>query len=634
MTKLVLLCALFMPAAAGANPADGFKIVVVDEQTGRGVPLVELKTVHGVRYYTDSNGIVAFHEPGLMDQRVFFEVASHGYEYPKDGFGYRGKALDVTPGGSATLKIKRINIAERLYRITGAGIYRDSVLTGQAVPIQNPVINGLVLGSDSVLTVVYQGKVYWFWGDTSRPGYPLGNFHASGATSRLPADGGLDSDAGVDLTYFVGENGFARGVAPISGEGAVWLGGLVTLDEPGGKQAMLAYYVRIRPPMTGFERGLMEYNDEKERFERLVTFDFDGPLFPNGHPLEITEDGVRYFYYAQPYPVVRIRADRKHLMDQASFEAFTCLKAGTGLDAKQIDRDAAGRVQYGWKRNTSSVGPQEQANLIKDGQLKPEEALFHLQDVDTGKAVLAHGASVYWNAWRSRWVMITVEIFGTSMLGEVWYAEADTPLGPWVYARKIMTHDTYSFYNPKEHPFFQKDGGRILYFEGTYTAGFSGNTHPTPRYDYNQIMYKLDLADPRLVLPVPVYRIGPDAGRFTTRTAGGAKAESAPIAFFALDRPRDGTVPVFETTTPDGRATLHVGTPPAGADPSARPVFHALPAEATDLPATAMPLYVFVHRNGRDRMYGTDGDAAPPDFTREDKPLCHVWRSVPWPPGA
>ncbi|MBU6411264.1 MAG: hypothetical protein KGR98_12840, partial [Verrucomicrobia bacterium] len=27
---------------------------------------------------------------------------------------------------------------------------------------------------------------------------------------------------------------------------------------------------------------------------------------------------------------------------------------------------------------------------------------------------------------------------------------------------------------------------------------FSGNKHPTPRYDYNQIMYRLDLSDPCL----------------------------------------------------------------------------------------------------------------------------------------
>nr|WP_161501127.1 hypothetical protein [Rhodopirellula sp. SM50] len=42
---------------------------------------------------------------------------------------------------------------------------------------------------------------------------------------------------------------------------------------------------------------------------------------------------------------------------------------------------------------------------------------------------------------------------------------------------------------------FAKDDGRVIFFEGTYTTTFSGNDVPTPRYDYNQMMYKLDLAD-------------------------------------------------------------------------------------------------------------------------------------------
>src|SRR5262249_7055479 len=179
---VVSLLGLALAADPAPQPGKYFKITVVDEETGRGVPLVELRTVNQLRYYTDSNGVVAFHEPGLMGQRVFFFVGSHGYEFAKDGFGFRGKALDVTEGGSATLKIKRLNIAERLYRVTGAGIYAESVLTGQPVPLRRPVLDGLVLGSDSVLNAVYRGKVWWFWGDTNQPAYPLGNFHTPGAT--------------------------------------------------------------------------------------------------------------------------------------------------------------------------------------------------------------------------------------------------------------------------------------------------------------------------------------------------------------------------------------------------------------------------------------------------------------------
>ena len=94
--------------------------------------------------------------------------------------------------------------------------------------------------------------------------------------------------------------------------------------------------------------------------------------------------------------------------------------------------------------------------------------------------------------------MIFTESFGSSRLGEVWYAEADQPEGPWRTAVKIVTHESYTFYNPVHRPFFDQDDGRLIYFEGTYTHTFSGNPNPTPRYDYNQIMYRLDLSDKRL----------------------------------------------------------------------------------------------------------------------------------------
>src|SRR5262245_7040888 len=133
----LLLCASIL----AAEPEDAkkyFTITVVDEQTGRGVPLVELRTVNGIRLWKDSNGIVAFHEPGLVGKDVFFHVSSHGYEHAKDGFGYRGKALKAEAGGTAKLMVRRVNIAERLYRITGGGIYRESVLVGAKVPLKEP----------------------------------------------------------------------------------------------------------------------------------------------------------------------------------------------------------------------------------------------------------------------------------------------------------------------------------------------------------------------------------------------------------------------------------------------------------------------------------------------------------------
>ena len=489
-----------------ADIEDYFCIQVVDDATGRGVPLVELSTVNNIRYYTDSAGIVAFHEPGLMDQTVFFGVSSHGYEYRKDGFGYRGVRLKITAGGEATLKIKRLNIAQRLYRVTGAGIYRDSILVGKPVPITRPVLNGLVLGSDSVVNTVYNGKLYWFWGDTNRPSYPLGNFHVPGAVSKLPSEGGLDPELGVELDYFVGDNGFensgfAKPTAELPGKGPTWIDGLVALSDvdPSGdnsRERLFAAYVKIEPPLKVYQRGLAEFDDKTNRFEKLMELPLQAPLIPGGHPFKHTEDGVEYVYFANPFPLIRVRATPEYLRDLSTYEAYTCLKPGSRADSVQVERTGTA-LTYSWKTDTIPYTPKLQARLLKQGLIQPDEALFQLTD-DAGKPILMHRGSVYWNAYRNRWIMIGVQSMGTSPLGEIWYAESPQLVGPWTNARKIVTHDKYSFYNPKQHPMFDKEGGRVVFFEATYTHTFSGNSDQTPRYDYNQIMYRLDLSDPRL----------------------------------------------------------------------------------------------------------------------------------------
>ena len=85
-----------------------------------------------------------------------------------------------------------------------------------------------------------------------------------------------------------------------------------------------------------------------------------------------------------------------------------------------------------------------------------------------------------------------------SAFGELWYAEAGAPAGPWGKAVKVLSHDNYTFYNPRLHPEFTPDGSPILIFEGTYTAEFANKPEPTPRYNYNQMIYRLDLDDPAL----------------------------------------------------------------------------------------------------------------------------------------
>jgi hypothetical protein len=443
------------------------------------------------------------------------------------------------------------------------------------VPIKQPLLNAQVLGSDSVMTAVYRGKVYWFWGDTLRAAYPLGNFHVPGATSELPGKGGLDPAVGVDLNYFVDDKGFARKTCELPGKGPTWLTALVALPDRDGRERLYGSFVKVEPPLKVYGRGLVVFDDEKQQFEKLADVDMKAPAFPTGQAFRHADGGREYVYFAHPYPLTRVPVTA--FADPGRYECFTCLKEGTRLEAHELDRDAGGRLRFAWRKNTPAVGPAEQARLVAAGKMKAAESPFHLRDRDTGKPVTAHAGSVYWNAYRKRWVMVFTEHFGKSVLGEVWYAEADEPTGPWRFAVKVVTHDRMSFYNPKQHPMFDQQGGRVIFFEGTYTHDFSGNPETTPRYEYNQVMYRLDVADARVALPRPV----PETD------------------FLALDRAVPGAAPV------PGRAGFF------------------MLRDGKDAPAATVPLYEFTR--GADRQYAVSETVE--GSARAEKPVGRVWPS-------
>ena len=608
-----LFCILCLTPVVCAAPGDYFQITVVDAATGQGVPLVSLQTVNAVSFVTDSAGVIALQEPELMGRRVWFTVSSHGYECPADGFGYRGAALDVRAGGRAVVKVTRVNIAERLYRMTGAGIYRDSVLLGLPTPISQPLMNGGVLGQDTVMATPYRGKLYWFFGDTQRVGYPLGQFATSGATSQTPNNGGLAPGRGVDLTYWVDAEGFSRPLLPLPGFGGpVWVGGVFALSEAGGEH-LYTHYTHLDNHGKAAEQGVAVFDDARAVFTPLKKFALDAPLVPDGQPFQARVGERRYLYCQartlQAVPLVRVPADRAHITDPRAYEGFTCLPPGGRYAGSKtrLDRTPGGRLVYGWKPDAPPLGEDEQAALIAAKTLKPNEVLAPLRDIETDAPVHSHGGSVYWNPYRGRWVMISGQAGGTSSyLGEIWFAEADTPTGPWAYARKIVTHDHYTFYNPAQHPFFDEDGGRVIYFEGTYTDTYSGNAGLTPRYNYNQIMYRLTLDDPRLSLPVPVYQMRPKSGSpdYLLRGAVDARQDWKRVqsaAFFAVppDRPHAGLVPV--------------------ADP---PLFYALPVTPTageKASPAIVPLYA---RRGPTGAVHYTTDPAPCETA-----VGRVWRS-------
>ena len=631
----VLLCLgmlTFQPVTFAAAPGY-FQITVTDSATGRGVPLVELRTVEAVRYYTDSNGIVAINDPELMGHKVYFSISSPGYTYPTDSFGNSGTALTVKAGTEAAIKLNRVNIAERLYRITGAGIYRDSTLVGRPAPINHPLIDGLVVGQDTVESTIYNGKVYWFFGDTDRPSYPLGQYGTSGATSLLPQSGGLDPASGVDLTYWVDADGFSRPMIPIAASpGPVWVGGLFTMTDS-AKVHLFTHYAEINSAnQKQTQSGLAEFDDSKALFEPVCTYSQGNPLHAEGHPFYVTENGKTYIYFQTegtgPFPLIRNTPLLKNVESPSTYEAFTCLAPGTkytGVDS-QLERNANHDLVWAWKSNTSPIGDKELDDLVKASKIEKSEIPTQIRDIDTDNPVSAASGTVYWNNYEKKWIMIATQVFGSpSFLGEVWFAEADTPVGPWLYARKVATHNRYTFYNPTQHPFFDQDNGRLVYFEGTYTDTYSGVTDITPRYNYNQLMYRLALDDNRLALPTPVYMLKNAAGVNLYRSSVALTSDqdrqamtSIPFYAVAPNHAYKGLVPIYQS----GDGSLSATNP----QPGAAPVFFGLAAPSNSPSPSVVPLYET--KNALNiKTYVAGNTPLPQGTTRFSVPVCWIWRN-------
>lgn len=467
--------------------AEPFVVQIIDKDSGRGVPLVELRAFGNVSFYTDSAGIAAIDDPVYMGQRVLFEVHSHGYEYEGRVLGNKPQvAFTLKPGGREQIKIRRANIAERLYRITGGGIYADSVAAGLPVPIKQPLLNAGVLGQDTADAIPYRGKIFWIWGDTLLPaGF---NFSVSGATSLLPGKGGLDPATGIDFDYFSNAEGRSRAMLPLPRKGLVWIEGLFIV-----RDHLLATYTRQQGLVPPDECGVALFDDTKQVFEPWI----ERPCVHghvSAHPFLHTVNGREYWYL---YPAQRVPNDWDAVRDPNQWEAFTCIKDGAVVNLKepQLERGEDGRLLWRWRGGAARFDARDERRLLSSGLMKPDEARFGLIDVDTGKPSLASASAVMWSAYRKRWILLAEHS------GEVFYSEAAEPEGPWPKAIRVVNHNVYNFYNVVMHPFFTQEEGRAIYFEGTYTDTFTNAKNITPRYNYNQIMYRLRLDDPRLNLP-------------------------------------------------------------------------------------------------------------------------------------
>lgn len=412
--------ALFAGSCTQPARSKYFVVRVLDEQTGRGVPLVELTLTNHARYWTDSAGIAALDEPSLQGQVAFLNVRSHGYEYSGQGLGGRGLDVRIEAGATQDVRIRRTMIAERLYRLTGEGIYRDSAMAGLPVPAEALQSNAQVLGQDTVSAAVYRGRIFWIWGDTIEPARV--NLRVSAATSDMRDDPAV----AVTYRYFTQGEGRTKEMLPLPGVGLVWIEGLMLVKDQLGEERLVATYTRQQGLQFPDECGLALFRVAEQVFEPWVQYRCrKGHV--SSHPF--LHDGYWYLY-----PSLRVPNDWNAIQDMTRWE-------------------------------------------MRDVQLPPNAT---------------RPSCVVWNEYRQRWILLLEDT------GDVYYAEARRPEGPYGNAVKIIHHDEYNFYNVATHTFFNQERGKVIYLEGTYTDSFSRAKEKTPRYNYNQVMYRLRLDDPRL----------------------------------------------------------------------------------------------------------------------------------------
>jgi len=479
--------------ARGVPDASDLVAIHVRDQDGAPVPLAQL-VAGDQRYVSDSEGWIAFDLIGLGTDGLDAQIASSGYVFEDEG----ELQIPTAPGQSMEVTATAVALARRAYRITGEGIRRHATILGRSSLDDDLALRGKVVGQDSSFATVHDGRIHWIWGDTNRPAYPLGNFHASGATSPLPSKTSRAPADGVLLDYFVDETGFSRAMAPtdaVPGDGVTWLAGLVSLPSEAGPDRMHATFAMVEPDFSVTRFGMLVYDDEAEHFVEGVDFDLarrEG-LWPHENALVIDRRGEAWVHYHNP---VRISARSEALLDTSTYERFTPYQ---DAEATTIERDDQGRAVYRWRAGEIPYV------LASADDLDPADRLEgHIRDVRSGDAFEAHGnGDTTYNHHIGRYMRLITPRWA---LGATWVAYSDTLMGPWVYATELIAHENYTFYNPRRYPFYDLDGGATIHFEATYTRAFSGSDDRTPRYDYNQLMCRVDLTEPQLALPVPVYR--------------------------------------------------------------------------------------------------------------------------------
>ena len=479
--------------------ANYFAIRVVDAATGRGVPQADLVMTDGTRYTTDSGGTVAFNRAGYLNTADTFVLESYGYALAS---GTRSFTVTPTLGGSTTVPLARTQVAQRMYRESGEDLYKQTVAVGGTSPVTttnaNPNLsNAYVFGQDSGLTAVYKGKLYEFWGDTGvDTNYDgqdeLGNFRTTGGVMSLPANGGLDPAAGENISYFVDGNSRPKAMFPTASFGLsdklFWASSPIVTHDAGGAERMVIAYAAVDGSGAATDKGFGVWNDSTQQFDKIASFPTTAPVAPGQNATHATFDGLDYWVIPNGNSFIRVRDTYADVTNINSYQVYTPLKPGTTftttnafggntITAANINTDAAtGKVVWTWAANTTPINGVIYADLANRGLVPWAQNPFAFADADSSGHVAFSTSAVSYNDYLKAWTFIGQQSFGSSFIGEVWYATAPTVTGPWALARKVQTdartngvNDPYTFYNLIQHPYYDANSP-YLYYSGTYTG--------------------------------------------------------------------------------------------------------------------------------------------------------------------
>ncbi|MGM0599912.1 MAG: hypothetical protein ACQETH_08875 [Candidatus Rifleibacteriota bacterium] len=429
-----------------------FVIRITEQDSGKPVPLIELELENRARFISDNQGIISIIAPDLNGRTVRFLVEGHGYNIGKTDFwGQESISCQIKPGKTFSLKIKRKQLAQRLYRITGAGRYNHSILAGltKGIPVKN-LLPGNVIGQDSLIAIPWKDKLWCFYGDTL--GLNSYNFSASCATLPLK-NKSYDPEKFLPLKYKVDNNGFARPMIKTGKSGFTWIEYVLPVKigfKRPQSEALLAKYVQHETLDKVIESGFAVMTQNSKNFKIVKRM-----------------NSTRHHRCKHPFPV-RVGSESFFLLSPSEM---------VRTNLKNI------------------VNQQKQKRL--------SEALFAPIEIDSGKRIKNFNGSIVYNKFIKSWIAINQG----AKPGQIIFSTADTPSGPWGFAKTVTEFNDYNLYNPVIHPWFKIDQGRSILFEGTYTWFFSGSEEKTPWADYNQVMFKLDLTQPQLKMPRPVYLI-------------------------------------------------------------------------------------------------------------------------------